>query len=148
MKNILIIAAVIIVLLFAGIFILARVVFPGNIAETTQNSEDAELKTRIYDAGLQEVFNAVKQTVPTLSTYGSNWKLTDSKTENDAATLKAEVPVIVFTDDLEVKLKETNGKTSVDVRSNSRTGQSDFGENRRHLLQILNALDERFAGKK
>ena len=144
MKQILIIAAVVIAAVGLGIFILARVVFPGNIAETDADSENAELKTRIYDADLATVFEAVKEIVPTLSTYGSNWKLLDSKTEPDKAFVKAEVPVIVFTDDLSVNLKAADGKTSVGVRSNSRIGQSDFGENRRHILQILSRLDEKF----
>ncbi len=143
MKQILIIAAVIIVVLLSGIFILARVVFPGNISETKIDHEDGELKTRIYDANLQTVFETIKQIIPTLSTYGSNWKLADTKIEDNMATVKAEISVIVFTDDLKISLKQSDGKTAVDVHSNSRVGQSDFGENRRHILQILNALDEK-----
>lgn len=143
MKKILIIAAVIAVPLLI-IIILARVVFPGNISETKIDGDDSELKTRTYNADLQTVFETVKQIVPTLSTYGSNWKLGDAKIESNAATVKAEIPVIVFTDDLKISLKQTDGKTSVDIYSNSRVGQSDFGENRRHTLKILKALDKKF----
>jgi uncharacterized protein (DUF1499 family) len=148
MKQILIIAAVIIAVLLLGTFILARVVFPGNTSETSANHEDGKLKTRIYDVNLQSVFETVKQIIPTLSTYGSNWKLINEKMENNAAAIDAEVPVIVFTDDLKISLKQSGEKTSVDVYSSSRVGRSDFGENRRHNLQILNALDQKFAPRK
>ncbi len=148
MKSILIITAVVIAVLLLIIFVLARVVYPDNISETSVNHEDEELKTRIYNADLQTVFEAVKQIIPTLSTYGSNWKQADAKIENDSAIINAEVPVIVFTDDLKVSLKKSVGKTSVDVFSKSRVGQSDFGENRRHVLQILKALDEKFSPQK
>lgn len=143
MKKLLIAAAALAVPA-AGVFILARVVFPGNVAETGANNE---LKTRIYAADLPTVFETVKEIVLTLSTYGRNWKLADSETKTDKAIVKAEVPVVLFTDDLIVNMKQSDGKTAVDVRSNSRVGQSDFGENRRHVLQILNALDEKFAAK-
>lgn len=144
MKKILIIAAVFAIPLLI-IFILARIVFPGNISETKIDNEDGDLKTRTYNADLQTVFETVKQLVPTLSTYGGNWKLGEAKIESGTATVKAEVPVIVFTDDLKISLKQTDGKTLVDVYSNSRVGQSDFGENRRHTLKLLKVLDEKFA---
>ena len=146
MKKILIIAAIIAVPV-AGTLILARFVYPGNIAETSENNENAELKTRIYAADLPTVFETVKKIIPTLSTYGSNWKLTGAEIKSDKAVVKTEVPVVVFTDDLILNMKQSDGKTKVDVRSNSRVGQSDFGENRRHVLQILNGLDKKFNAK-
>ena len=145
MKKALITVAVAVAVPAAGIFILARAVYPGNVAETRTNHEDEKLRTRIYDADLPTVLETVKQIIPTISTYGKNWKLSDSETENDAAIVKAEVPVVVFVDDLTITMQKNAGKTTVNVRSNSRIGKSDFGENRRHVLQILDALDEKFA---
>lgn len=144
MKKILIIAAVIIFVVLVALWLVVRFMYPNNIAETARVSEDAELKTRVYQADIKTVFETAKEIVPTISTYGSNWKLIDSEMENNAATVKAEVPVVVFTDDLILNLTETNGQTLVDVRSNSRVGKSDFGENRRHVLKILRRLDEKF----
>ena len=149
MKKILIIAAVLIAVFVVPVMLLGRFVFPNNVSETTANNEDAELKTRIYDADMQTIFEAVKQIVPTLTTYGSNWKLTNSMIKNEQSEVTVEVPVIFFTDDLKISLhKNGDGTTTVDVHSNSRVGKSDFGENRRHVLQILNKLDERFAAGK
>ena len=128
--------------MFAAL-IITRNMYPTNIAETSETSENAELKTRRYETDLQTANEAVKQIIPTLSSWGLKWKLVDSKTENDSATVKAEVPVVIFTDDLEVKLRQIDNKILVNVHSASRVGKSDFGENARHVKKLLNALDER-----
>jgi len=117
---------------------------PTNIAETSE--KDEALKTRHYKTDLQNFVAETEKIIPTLSTYRENWRIVESKTENNSAVIKAEVPVVIFTDDLEIKanFQIEKGETTVDVHSASRTGNSDFGENRRHILQILEALDEKF----
>lgn len=120
-----------------------------NIAETSPEHEDAGLKTRHYPADLKEVKNSVDEIVPTLSTYLRSWRLIESETSSDnkSATIKTEVPVVIFTDDLKVELKSEGDETLVNIRSASRIGRDDFGQNRRHILQLLEKLDEKFAGK-
>jgi uncharacterized protein (DUF1499 family) len=49
----------------------------------------------------------------------------------------------VITDDLEVYNKESGKEITIDAKSNSRVGRSDFGENARHIRQFLTALDEK-----
>ena len=116
----------------------------ANVAETSEESRD--LKTRRYKTDLQNFIAETQKIIPALSTYGRSWRVTQSETENDSANIKAEVPVIFFTDDLEIKASfdAVKKETVVDIRSASRVGKSDFGENRRHISQILNALDEKF----
>ena len=120
-----------------------------NIAETSPEHEDVELKTRHYSADLQSVKDKVDRLVPQLSTYLRSWRLVESKTaaDGDTAMVKVEVPVVIFTDDLKIELKKEADKTTVNVRSASRVGRDDFGENRRHILQLLEKLDEKFAAK-
>jgi len=117
---------------------------PTNIAETSEESD--ALETRHYKTDLQNFVAETEKIIPTLSTYGQSWRIVESKTENTSATIKAEVPVIVFTDDLEIRanLDEEKGEIAVSIHSASRVGNSDFGENRRHILQVLEALDEKF----
>jgi uncharacterized protein (DUF1499 family) len=57
--------------------------------------------------------------------------------------IRCEVPVLFFTDDLTITIREQNEQTHVDVESRSRVGRGDFGENRRHIIQVLHALDAR-----
>ena len=90
----------------------------------------------------------VKEIIPTLSTYGGKWKIVgESSNAAKGKIIKAEVPVVVFTDDLEVYLKENRDEVAIDVKSKSRIGRSDFGENSRHVNQLLNALDEKLSKK-
>ena len=117
---------------------------PTNVAETSETSET--LRSRHYKTDLQNFVAETEKIIPTLSTYGQSWRVVESKTENNAATIKAEVPVLFFTDDLVINanFNEEKNETTINIRSASRVGKSDLGENRRHILQILEALDEKF----
>ncbi len=147
MKKIVIIPVILFVVIVATTLLIARTFFPDNVAETAPDGGAKDLKTRVYKTDPANAAKIALETIPTLSSWGSNWKLTENKIENDTAIVKAEVPVVFFTDDLEVKIKQTTGGVTVDVRSNSRVGKSDFGENRRHVVQILEALDKKFGSQ-
>lgn len=129
------------------LLIISRTIYPDNIAETAPDGGKKDLKTRYYKTDLETAEKTVKEIIPTLTTYGGNWKLVGDSAADDQKIIKAEIPVVVFTDDLQVILKKgaEEGTIQLDVRSNSRVGKSDFGENRRHVVQILEALDKKFA---
>ncbi len=129
---------------------------PGNVAETSVDNKDADLRSRRYKTSLENFRLETEKIIPTLSTYGKNWKLgrggggggksSDMDWESGSASMSVEVPVLVFTDDLNITA-EADGKTegiTVNIRSASRFGNSDLGENRRHILQLLKVLDEKF----
>lgn len=130
---------------------------PGNVAETSPNAADENLKTRRYKVDFETFIEETKNLIPTLSTYGQNWKLNggaygsggkSSQPENQhrSSTILVAVPVLFFTDDLEINaVKEAEkDEVIVNIRSASRVGKSDLGENKRHVLQILSALDQKF----
>jgi uncharacterized protein (DUF1499 family) len=129
----------------AGIAGLA-VLNPNNVAETSFDAKEEALRPRRYKTDLQSFVAETEKIIPALSTYGKNWRLISTSTSGNSAVLKTEVPVVVFTDDLEIKadFDDEKGEAIVNVHSNSRVGKSDFGENRRHVLQILEALDKKF----
>ncbi len=149
MKKILIALGILLVVFVVVILVIGRTFYPDNVAETSKDGGVKELKTRIYKTDVETAKKTVKEIIPTLSTYGSNWKLVDEADGGNITSIKAEIPVIVFTDDLEVKIKqaENEGEVQVDVVSKSRVGKSDFGENARHVRKILSALDEKLARK-
>ncbi|MGI8640696.1 MAG: DUF1499 domain-containing protein [Pyrinomonadaceae bacterium] len=133
---------------------------PGNAAETSNDGKDESLQTRRYRVDFKTFVEETEKLIPTLTTYGQSWKLIGSggggggtvggnESQNHSATFIIEVPVAFFTDDLEINANKVAGKDelTVNVRSSSRLGKSDLGENRRHVLQILEALDTKFAGK-
>ncbi|MBC7798577.1 MAG: DUF1499 domain-containing protein [Pyrinomonadaceae bacterium] len=125
---------------------------PTNVAETSSEHKDEKLRTRRYNfsGDLSAMKKAIEEAIPTLKTsiWGGNWRVVVKglEDENDELkVIKAEIPVVMFTDDMRIELKRDNEEVIVNVRSNSRTGKSDLGENRRHILQILEKLDEEFS---
>lgn len=128
----------------------------GNTAQTSDDAQDESLKTRYYQADFEIFVEETKKIIPTMTTYGQNWKLSggggsggvvgNEKSHHRSETIMVEVPVTFFIDDLEINAVKESGadKIKVDLHSKSRTGKSDLGENRRHVLQLLEALDEKF----
>ncbi len=123
---------------------------PTNVACTSPDHADPGLRTRQYPrtAGLSAVRQVTEETISGLKTYGGRWRLKEAEqiaAPDPILTIKAEVPVLFFTDDLELTIKtsEDGSYWLVDVRSASRTGKSDLGENGRHVRQLLRALDKK-----
>ena len=129
----------------AGIAGLA-IMNPNNTAQTSADSPDEALRTRRYKTDLQTFSSETKTLIPTISTYGQDWKVISSESAGNSASIKIEVPVVIFTDHLEVKadFDAPTREVIVNVHSSPRIGKSDLGENRRHVLQILEELDKWF----
>lgn len=146
MKKIIIGLIIVLVLSAVAVLIIGRTFYPDNVARTTPGGGQKGLKTRIYKTELDTAKNTVVETIPTLTSYGSNWKIVSETDLEKLVTVKAEIPVLVFTDDLEVKIKQTEkvGEVQIDVNAQSRVGKSDFGENARSVRKILSALDKKF----
>ncbi len=125
---------------------------PVNASQTSPDAE-APLRTRFYPAPWSRVVEAAQSALSAQKTYGRAWKVGQSSitgAEPGAKlreTLRAQVPVVVFTDDLEVTLSEQeDGQIRVDCESKSRIGKGDFGENKRHVTQFLRSLDANLQG--
>ena len=144
MKKKIIIGIIGVVAGFMGLLIIARTFYPTNIAGTAPEHAEAALRTRRYKTDLKTFRAEAEKIIPTLSTWGRNWRYIGAEENETAVTIKAEVPVVVFTDDLQIKAEKAPDGIAVNVHSNSRLGKSDFGENRRHVLQILETLDAKF----
>jgi uncharacterized protein (DUF1499 family) len=142
MKKTLIAVGTFLLVVILSLFAVGRFFYPDNVAETAPDGGAKDLKTRFYKADPATVRKTVQDVIPQLSTYGSGWKIVNDKTGAENV-ITAEVPVVFFTDDLTVTIKENEDETRVDVRSASRVGKSDFGENARHVRQLLAALDEK-----
>jgi uncharacterized protein (DUF1499 family) len=113
-----------------------RTALGTNIAETSPTPEFPELRTRGYAATPSRVFDAVSAIV---KSQPGKWELASA----DPATgrIHATTKVVGFTDDVIVSIQTEGTGTRVDVRSQSRVGKGDFGENRRHIAWLLESLD-------
>lgn len=148
------IGGVVVGLIVAGTVATLFILNPQNYAETSEDAGDNALLTRRFKTvkDISALVEDLKFLLSGQTTYGRNWKVAGSEIENDSAVIKAEVPIVIFTDDLEVRLNFAPSKNIdsvkneivVNVRSASRVGNSDFGENRRHIKQILEKLDLHF----
>lgn len=114
---------------------------PTNFAETSAEHPDPRLRTRRYRCSLDQAREAVQSVIPRLATYGKRWRVIAVQ----ANEVRAEVPVLVFTDDLTVTLRAAPDSVIVDASSSARMGRSDLGENRRHLVQLLSTLDAKLS---
>jgi uncharacterized protein (DUF1499 family) len=58
----------------------------------------------------------------------------------------ASTRVFRFKDDVNVRIRREGAKTKVSVRSKSRMGTMDFGQNARNVRELLAALDREMGG--
>ena len=115
---------------------------PSIEAQTSVENPDKRLRTRRYRASINDVRRSTLELIPQLRKYGAHWRVIENESKNE---IVAEVPVLVFIDQLKVTLTRDNDLTVVNIHSKSRfPGGSDLGENRRHVLQLLAALDKKF----
>ncbi|MDH3492402.1 MAG: DUF1499 domain-containing protein [Acidobacteriota bacterium] len=144
MKKAIIGVLVLLIGIAVGIVVAGRIFFPDNIAQTFPDGGAKNLNTRTYQSDAASARKASKEVIAGLSTWGGSWKLVDETDGGAEARLKVEVPVVIFTDDLEVTIKDAgDGMVEVNVKSQSRVGKSDFGENARHVRKFLDALDKK-----
>ncbi len=143
MKKKIIIGSLVLGVLSAGLLTVTRTLYPTNVAETAPNHAEEKMRSRRYKTDLKIFAAEAQKLIPTLSTWGKNWKYVSTDENENSAVIKAEVPVVVFTDDLRITAEKdaVGDSIVVNIHSNSRVGKSDFGENRRHVLQILEVLD-------
>ncbi len=126
--------------------------FTANDITTGQTPDYPELTARVYAADLQATATAAKAACQSLK----RWKLvaaiageTASRPEEaDAATLHAEARTVLFSfvDDVTVRFEPLEGdppRTRVVIRSHSRVGKGDLGENARHIAALQAAMDAR-----
>jgi hypothetical protein len=146
MKKIIIGLIVVFVVFVIVVLVIGRTFYPDNVAATAIDGGAKGLKTRFYKSDAATVSKTVAELGGELTTYGGKWKQVNAK-DTAATTIQFEVPVVFFTDDLEVQIKdgEKEGEVRVDVVSKSRVGKSDFGENARHVRKILGKLDEKLS---
>ncbi len=149
--------------MIAGVTITLAVLNPNNSFETSENAADY-LQTRHYEMPNMTIsrpnepikklyaIQTIEEILSQQKTYGRSWRVVQTVTENDSTIIRAEVPVLIFTDDLEVKIQfapaenvnSPHRKATVNIRSASRIGSSDLGENRRHVKQLLDEFDFAF----
>jgi uncharacterized protein (DUF1499 family) len=110
-----------------------------NVVETGRTPEYPDLQDPTYSASPDRVGKAVRDAI----SGRPRWRVVGSGKGPGgvALSLVHETRVFRFKDDVEVKIRRKGGKTVVSVRSQSRIGGWDFGQNARNIRELLAALD-------
>ncbi len=114
----------------------------SNDVETGAHPGYPDLRPRTYDSSPRNTL----QFAAAAANGIRNWKVT--KRDEETGKLYAEVRTALplFTDDVTVTVAptETDGDASlVTIRSRSRVGQGDLGENARHIRALQAAMDDK-----
>ena len=131
----------VVAVLLAGAAVWAATAWPRiNVVETGRTPEYPDLQDRTYSASPQRVGQAVKDALE----GRPGWTVQGSGQGPGGVAISAihETRVFRFEDDVTVKIRREGGRTVVSVRSASRIGEWDFGQNARNIRELLAALDE------
>ena len=113
-----------------------------NDVSTEQSSGYPDLVPRRYDASPENTLTYAAAAASGLR----GWRVTRRDTEAGRLYVEVRTAIPFFTDDLTVTVTPTgtNGDAAqVDIRSKSRVGRGDLGENARHIRALQAAMDKR-----
>jgi uncharacterized protein (DUF1499 family) len=112
-----------------------------NDVETGRTPAYPDLQPRRYTADVAQVSQAARALLGSLP----RWRLVGAGSGPGGAELQAvhQTRLWRFEDDVTVRIQRRDGRTVVSVRSRSRVGQWDFGQNARNIRAFLEALDAR-----
>jgi len=110
-----------------------------NDVETGRTPEYPDLRVREYAAAPDRVAAAVKDVLGRMP----RWRLVGSARGPEGHAIQAvrSTRLLRFEDDVTVRIRGEAGRTRVSVRSRSRVGKWDFGQNARNVRELLAALD-------
>lgn len=136
--------------LFIGLSVVAVLVASAiwpviNVVETGQTPEYPDVRPHYYSADPKRVMDEAIEAV------GDVERMTVVKVDRGASTITAtrETRLMGFVDDMTVTVSPvTEFVTEVNVKSASRVGKGDFGQNARNIEDYLGALDERLGAVK
>ncbi len=114
-----------------------------NVVETGKTPEYPDVVPRRYHASTDRVFAAVLQAVGRML----RWTLVSSRPEQGAIQAEAATRLFRFVDDVTIRCVEQNGDAVVNVRSASRVGRGDFGQNARTIRAFFDELDRQMGDR-
>lgn len=114
-----------------------------NVVETGKTPEYPDVVPRQYPAPKDRVLEAAVQAVGRMP----RWTLVSSRPEHGEIRAEATTRLFRFVDDVTIRCVEQNGVTAVNVRSASRVGRGDLGQNARNIRAFFAALDRQLGDR-
>ena len=120
------------------------VAYPGQRFASVQQKAYPDLRTYVIDRPAEEAFELVEEAVRKLK-----WRVASAQPPSGrparGGTLEAtdQTLVIGFTDDIAIRVEAIGKRARVDVRSASRYGEHDLGQNAQRVRRFLTELQAR-----
>jgi uncharacterized protein (DUF1499 family) len=114
-----------------------------NDVETGRTPEYPDLQVREYSQGEESVRKAAEKAIASLPRF--NFVGAGSGPGGAEIQAVATTRVMRFKDDVIIRIRRSGGRTRVSVRSHSRVGKWDFGQNARNIREFQAALDQQLA---
>lgn len=132
--------AIVIGVLITTMLITASIWPVINTVETGKTREYPDILPRYYTTDVQRVFDESKGSVEALE----RWKVVKADISTKTITATSTTKVMGFVDDVTIQIKPaTEFVVQVDVKSASRVGKGDFGQNARNIRLFFKELDRR-----
>jgi uncharacterized protein (DUF1499 family) len=144
-RRLLTIVGILAGLAVTGMLVAASIWPVINVVETGKTPEYPEVQPQYYTAEPQRVFEESRSSIEAME----RWEVVSSQPANHVVKATHSTYVFGFVDDVTVWIEPvTEFVTRVRVRSASRIGKGDFGQNARNIQQFFGALDERLGAVK
>jgi len=116
---------------------------PINVVETGRTPEYPDLDPRSYAVVSTSVYSAAAEAIASMP----HWQIVGSGSGKAGTAIHAirKTRVFRFKDDVTIRIEPMGKGTIVNVRSASRVGRVDFGQNARNIEELFAALDARIA---
>jgi len=108
-----------------------------NVVETGRTPEYPDITPRVYRVSTDRVFDAALHAVHRLP----RWSLVSSRPETGEIRVEAKTLMLRFVDDILIRVTAGGETAVVAVRSASRIGRGDFGQNARNIRAFFDELD-------
>jgi hypothetical protein len=116
----------------------------ANAASTSETPQFEELRTPRFAKSRLEVFDATVKAIEDQS----GWELTSRADSEQSLQVEISTMLGIFTDQMRISFIDENGVTRVDIQSQALKGSADFGSNRRHIVELIKALEQQLGVKR
>ena len=140
-KRTVVLAAVGLAIVFSGTWLMLGIWPVINIVETERTPEYPDIVPRALAASPGRVFDAAMHAVNRLP----RWSVVSYDDRTGEIRAEATTRMLRFVDDVTIRVEGHGDGARVHVRSASRVGKGDFGQNARNIRAFLSELDRQLA---
>jgi len=120
-----------------------RRLFLVNDVTTGESFEYPDLRAHVYFASVEDAVLAAEKAIASLN----RWRLIFHDIPNNVMVAEVEAPIGGFLSEVTVTLSQLGSShVRAIIRSSSKVGRGDLGENARYIRQIQDAMDQQLIG--